>query len=668
MTGASIRRCWLGFVLLMAGPSIASQEVVTEDQRLSVDVSRSDGRIAMDLFGSIWLLPPNGGAALKLTDTTLPAIRPRWSPDGLQILYQTNGVNSRQLWLVEVATGRTIALGKPSQYYQQAAWHPDGERIVFSSWRRDSGLDIWELDLHTGVEWRLSNGPGDELEPAWSRDGRDLVFIRHEDDVWALVLRRFGEQGIDLLVSETPLASPSWRPDGTLITFFKDVDDHYQLHMVILSDPVLERPLGAGEDYFPAPVSWLDRSRLYYTANGRIKTRDFGEWRSHRINFRATIGEPAPRPQLTMADRELPLLTPPAGKLVIRASRLFDGVSRRYQQNMDVLINGGLIESVVPRQDWADVTVLDLGLTTLLPGFIDAYSAPPEGPIGRSGPELLAYGVTTLVAVVDESFDAAVWETEQTPGPRVLRAATLGAMTMDNTDETEETDNAVYLIAATDAATGDADERELVQHWQDLGTPVLAENPLMGRSIGAGLLLAVDMIASASPSERFSGRQSLPAGDPIALVSGLAGAGTPGLQSLYRSRQAWRFREQAKDVRRVTSTTKIDAGLATVVLGSKPNGMPPGLALHAELRALTATGLSGDQVLKATGQNAARILGLAGKIGQITPGARADLVLVTGDPLLNVATALNIIAVVRNGRFFSLVSLLERAQDNNTVE
>jgi len=661
----NLRSCWLGLALLMAGPSVASQEVVTEDQRLSVDVSRNDGRITMDLFGSIWLLPPNGGAALKLTDTTLPATRPRWSPDGRQILYQTNGVNSQQLWLLEVATGHNTALGKPTRYYQQAAWHPDGERIVFSSWRSNSGLDIWELDLHTGVEWRLTSLPGDELEPAWSEDGRDLVYVRHEDDLWALVLRRFGEQDIDLLVSETPLASPSWRPDGTLITFFKNIDDRYQLQMAILSDPVLVRPLAGGEDYFPAPVSWLDRSRLYYTANGRIKTREFGEWRSHRINFRATIGEPAPRPQLTMANRELPLLTPPAGKLVIRAARLFDGVSRRYQEKMDVLINGGLIESVVPRQDWGDVTVLDLGTSTLLPGFIDAYSASPEGPVGRSGPELLSYGVTTLVAVVDESFDTAVWETERTPGPRVLRAATLGAMSGKNTGET---DDPVFLIAATDSATGGADERESVQHWQDLGTPVLAENPVVGRSIGAGLLLAANTISPASPGDHFAGRRNVSAGEPIALVSALGGAGTPGLQTLYRSRQAWRYRDQGRNVRRLTSVAKFDAGLATVVLGSKPNGMPPGLALHAELRALAAAGLSGDQVLKATGQNAARVLGLAGKIGQITPGARADMVLVNGDPLLNVSTALDIIAVVRNGRFFSLVSLLERARTNSTVE
>ena len=73
-------------------------------------------------------------------------------------------------------------------------------------------------------------------------------------------------------------------------------------------------------------------------------------------------------------------------------------------------------------------------------------------------------------------------------------------------------------------------------------------------------------------------------------------------------------------------------------------------------------------MLQATGSAAARILGLDNQIGRITPGAAADLVLVNGDPLSNAMDALSIVAVVRNGRFFSLVSLLERAKATPGVE
>jgi imidazolonepropionase-like amidohydrolase len=96
--------------------------------------------------------------------------------------------------------------------------------------------------------------------------------------------------------------------------------------------------------------------------------------------------------------------------------------------------------------------------------------------------------------------------------------------------------------------------------------------------------------------------------------------------------------------------------------------LPAGLALHAEFRALEAAGLAGDKVLKAAGRRAAEALRLQGQIGEIAPGALADLVLVSGDPLAQVADAMNIVAVVRNGRFYSLISLLERIDAAKDVE
>jgi imidazolonepropionase-like amidohydrolase len=156
--------------------------------------------------------------------------------------------------------------------------------------------------------------------------------------------------------------------------------------------------------------------------------------------------------------------------------------------------------------------------------------------------------------------------------------------------------------------------------------------------------------------------------DSVTLISGLADATTPGISSLLNSRQARELGQDQAAARRYSFVPELQATSSAIVLGSKPNGLPPGLALHAELRALASAGLRGDQVLQATGSGAAAVLGLENQIGRITPGALADLVLVTGDPLSNAVDALSIVAVVRNGRFFSLVSLLERAQIVTGVE
>ena len=641
--------------------SAAAEVTVTQGTNFGVDVLPVDGRIAMDLLGNIWVLPARGGQARIMTDGRLPARQPRWSPDGSKILYQTSSPNAASLWLLDVESLAPSRIGSESFVNQHASWHPGGERIVFSSQRADTGFDIWETDLPTGLSWRVSNHPGDELEPVWSKNGRHLAYILKNDDRYTLVLRRHGQAEVDLMVSEEPLSSPSWRPDGSLLTILRQDGDELSLNMVILSEPPLVRQFVVGEDFFASPVSWRNRQQLLYTADGVIKTRDFGGQRSQPLSFRATVEDPQKRPKTVIARRELDLADPPDDRLVIRGARLFDGIWNRYRDHMDVLIDGGRIAAVEASREWPDTTVLDLGNVTILPGFIDVWSAMPAGPVQQSGPRMLAYGVTTIVT--DEPTHAEnLWEGEQSPGPRVLAAGDIGAAA-------EAGDAHEYYFVKV--PVGDADDsatREAVQKWQARGVPVLAESWNTGLGIGADLLVGADALPSSPAGSQYQDLQVAVRQDPLTLISGLADAGTPGISSLLNSRQARQFGQGALPGRRFSSVPALASASSSIVLGSKPNGLPPGLALHAELRALASAGLRGNEVLHTMGSGAAEMLGLDNQIGRITPGALADLVLVNGDPLANAVDALAIVAVVRNGRFFSLVGLLERATATTSVE
>ncbi len=650
---------WLlaALAALQALPSAMAQALVTRGTNLSLDVSRTDGRLTMDLLGRIWILPPTGGDATLLVESALPARRPRWSPDGRDIVYQASASGAGQLWLANAASGERRRLGDSAFGDQEPAWHPSGERIVFASERRETGLDLWEIDLATGLEWRLSDHPGDETEPAWSSSGRDLVYIRRHGGEWALMLRRFGQSDVALVTAATPLVGPSFRPDGTLVTYFQEVDGRFQLQLVILSNPPLERRFASGEDYSLAPVSWLDRERLFYAADGHIRTRGFDDWTPGTVAFRASLVPPATRQALDIPNRELPLITPATDRLVIRAGRIFDGLSRDYLEEVDVLVDGGLVAEVVPRQAWDDATVIELDDTTLIPGLIDAYSALPATPPERAGPALLSWGLTTIVSP-DGTPDAALWEGEDHPGPRLLPAAGL----VPAADS--EADGSAFLVMA-DAAVADPEQlKSLVDARQAQGLPVLVTSWVVGQRVGAGLLLAAEAPSASPQGNRYQDLKIASGPAPVALISGLADIGTPGLSQLYRVRQAARLPGYRSSLRRLASLPNLRGGSTPVIVGSRPNGLPPGLAVHAELRALAAAGLAGDQVLMAAGSNAARVLGLSGQIGEISPGSRADMLLVSGDPLERVADALNIVAVVRNGRFYSLVSLLERAGES----
>jgi hypothetical protein len=642
----------LGIFVGFSPAALYAQSILTEGTNIHADISTVDGRIAFDLLGGIWVVPGNGGQAQELPNSVVPARSPRWSPSSEDILYQASSPEGNRLWLHNMQSNTSRPLNAEASSHQFASWHPDGERIIFSAASPGSGLDLWELDIPTGLHWRISSEAGDEIEAAWSANGKHLTFVLQDENGWSLMLRRHGEATEELLHSKRAIHAPSWRPDGSLITFLSETEDGYSLDMIILSDPLLLRQYtDKKQDYFLSPVSWMNRHQMIYTADGKLLTQSFDSRQPKPIHFRASISSTTARPERAENTRRLPIVSPPDGKLVIRAARLFDGLQDGYQTNMDVVVDGATIAAVESRKDWADATVLDLGNVTILPGFIDIYSALPKD--GSTGASVLAYGVTTLVS--DEpigNLQPNLWHGETDPGPRLLEAGNIAL-------KDKEKNEAVYLATVPLNTALDDGPRKLIRRWQKRGVPVLAENWTIGMGLGVDLLLGADTLPSSPQGIQYQDMRSAVSSGPVILVSGLADSGTPGLGQLLDSRQALRFEHTDSGVRHYAALPHLSAENSSIVLGSKPNGLPAGLALHAELRALAAAGLSGDQVLRAASANIGVSLGLESQIGTIKPGAFADLVLVAGDPIKNVADALKIVAVVRNGRFYSLVRLLE---------
>ncbi|MDH5456970.1 MAG: hypothetical protein OEY37_12905, partial [Gammaproteobacteria bacterium] len=335
-------------VLLLGLASIAGQadETITRGSNLSVDIT-ADGRLAMDLAGDIWAVPHTGGDATRVTNAPGAAQRPRWSPDGLRLAYTALSDHRQGTWVYDTRDEQSRLVSQAPHVDLYPTWHPSGQRLTFSSDQGGDGFDLWEVDLPTGLRWRLSNRPGDELEPAWSADGRDLVYVHKADDQWSLVLRRLGEPEEILLTSQARLAGPSWRPDASLITVWRESDVGTSLVMVILSRPRLVRRYMDGEDYVTSPVSWLDKHRMFYSANGVIRQRLFNSWSSRTVPFRATI-ETAPDRVVERHRRTLPRVGEPPGRLVIHAGRVFDGIGGSYLRDQDILIEGGRISAVQP--------------------------------------------------------------------------------------------------------------------------------------------------------------------------------------------------------------------------------------------------------------------------------------------------------------------------------
>ncbi len=520
-----------------------AQQTMTRGADMSVDVT-SDGRYAIDLGGELWIVPGGGGDARLLTNSLKTVQRPRWSPDRQSLVYQAIVDGRQGLWLYDLGTDQTQSISGTSNFDMHPAWHPAGKKITYASDVDGNGLDLWEVDVPTGIRWRITNLPGNESAPAWSANGRDLVYVHKNGAQWSLILRRFAQPDEVLLTSSDKLAAPSWRPDGSLISFFRQGAEGTTIDMLILSEPRLLRELVANEQVMVSPVSWLDRQRMVYSANGQIRQRNFDAWRSRAVQFRASI-QPDPANTIARVRPQFRWPVQPTGKLVIHASRLFDGVQSGYQHDLDILIDGGRIVAVEAHAERPGEIVIDMGNLTIIPGLIDADARLPGLLSASHGPDLLAMGITTIVAShADVERLNALWSDKEIPGPRWLSAA----------------------------------------EW------------------------------------------------PIANVA------RPALDP------------------------------TSAVVTSRSTGLPAGRALAAQFNAMQLAGLTPEQTLRAVGVNAAAAILADPYLGRIAVGASADLVFVEGDPLADHRAALNVVAVVRNGRFYSISGLFDRAKRAESVE
>jgi imidazolonepropionase-like amidohydrolase len=68
-----------------------------------------------------------------------------------------------------------------------------------------------------------------------------------------------------------------------------------------------------------------------------------------------------------------------------------------------------------------------------------------------------------------------------------------------------------------------------------------------------------------------------------------------------------------------------------------------------ELRALVEVGMTPRQALSAATKTGAQILGLYDQIGTIEPGKQADMILLDGNPLMDIDATRQVVATIKGG-------------------
>jgi Tol biopolymer transport system component len=129
---------------------------------------------------------------------------------------------TRQLYWYDRDGRRGSAVGEPATF-QALALSPSGRRVALQRGEFAPGIsrvDIWLLDLSTGVLSRLTSDPGLDGDPAWAPDEQSLVFTAQREGR-NQVFRKDLSTGVEepLLKLPYPVVVDDWSPDGRFVIF-----------------------------------------------------------------------------------------------------------------------------------------------------------------------------------------------------------------------------------------------------------------------------------------------------------------------------------------------------------------------------------------------------------------------------------------------------------------
>ncbi len=298
----------IGCALLTGAPGAAEQVVkLDEGSAMHVTTDATGRRISFDLAGLVWVMDPADGNARPITAATQLARQPALAPDGQQLAYLTGLPGQRQLQLLGDLQGSPQRLTFGAFDHAAPTWHPDGQRLAFTS-NRGGDLAIWEIDIASLDLRQRTFSRGNERDPAYDAQGSRLAYVASTPLGQGLFVLDAAGKTSTVLSVEGSLHAPSWRPDGSLLTFVYRTAGVSELRMLILSNPPVVKALTRGENVFASPARWLDKNTFIYAADGRIRRRRFDDFSATDLSFRAPLRLPA-RPAVTAqvdAAREAP--------------------------------------------------------------------------------------------------------------------------------------------------------------------------------------------------------------------------------------------------------------------------------------------------------------------------------------------------------------------------
>ena len=182
-----------------------------------IPTALSESRVTVSVL-AVLILP---GAALTVDVPGEAAAKPS---DHGQLLFTSNRTGNFDIFLIKSDGTYLKNLTNNSAEDSGPAWSPDGKKIVF---RRDVGSDAdrdWEvfvMEADGSNQINLTNNPADDADPAWSPDGKKIAFTssRRGRPYRLHVMNADGAKVQMLIDRRTRATYPAWSPDGKKIAY-----------------------------------------------------------------------------------------------------------------------------------------------------------------------------------------------------------------------------------------------------------------------------------------------------------------------------------------------------------------------------------------------------------------------------------------------------------------
>jgi Tol biopolymer transport system component len=196
--------------------------------------------------GDIWTMDPDGRNLVNLTaKSKADDLAPNWRADGRKIAFMSNRVTAMnpegdyEIFIMKADGSHLRQITFNALNDEDPAWSPDGRRIVFT---RDFDpiegqldRDLFTMNADGTDQRNLTSSPGVlDQEPNWSADGRRIAFVSDRDgaDFEVYTMRPNGSSVRQLTSNDAEEFRPNWSPDGRQITFTTDRDGDFEVYVM----------------------------------------------------------------------------------------------------------------------------------------------------------------------------------------------------------------------------------------------------------------------------------------------------------------------------------------------------------------------------------------------------------------------------------------------------